>query len=83
MIPKRHKPVADYLRGIGAMNIHMGRSGKHPRIVFEFDGRERYLSIPGSPSDSMRGFRNTIGDLRRLLGLQGAPRQAAERGAQL
>lgn len=44
------------------------RSGRHLRLVWIERGRERFYVFPGSPSDSMRGLRNALADLRRMLG---------------
>ena len=45
------------------------RGGKHPRIVYMHEGRQRFYVFPGSPSDGQHGIRNAVADLRRHLGL--------------
>ncbi len=46
----------------------IGRFG-HPRLYYIYEGREQYVILPGSPSDSRAGIRNAVGFLRRQLGI--------------
>lgn len=63
-------------RGI-AWRIDHGR--KHPRIVWQQDGRDRWYVIPGSPSDH-RSIQACLTDLRRLLGGRVVVKSARRKG---
>lgn len=55
--------------------------GKHPRLVLSFGRGERFVVYPASPSDSRRGVRAFITDVRCELKLLGAQRTEKERRA--
>jgi hypothetical protein len=57
-----------------AVNFEMG--GRHPRAVLTFNGKERFVTIPSSPGDSVHGPRNNIALVRRTLKALGAIRAA-------
>lgn len=56
--------------------IHFDRTGKHPRAVLAFNGKERFVTIPGTPGDAVHGPRNNIAIVRRTLKMLGAIRVA-------
>ncbi|EPY00449.1 hypothetical protein [Magnetospirillum fulvum] len=56
------------LKAAGVEHYKVERGGKHPRLVFEHDGRQFSYTLPGSPSDH-RALLNMVHDLRGLLGL--------------
>jgi len=60
--------IARELKTAGVEHYRVERGGKHPRLVFEHDGRPFSYTLPGSPSDH-RALLNMVHDLRGLLGL--------------
>lgn len=54
------------LEAHGVHKVALERGGKHPRLVFTHEGKERSLVFPCTPSDP-RSVANTLADLRRLL----------------
>jgi len=67
--------IARELKAAGVEHYKVERGGKHPRLVFEHDGRQLSYTLPGSPSDH-RALLNMVHDLRGLLGFN-LPRPAA------
>lgn len=63
--------------GVAFRHEHPRGKG-HPRIVVAFGSRERFVTFPGTPSDSLRGVRNHIADLRKALREMGAERREVE-----
>lgn len=59
------------------------RGKGHPRIVLGFNGRERFVTFPGTPSDSVRGPANFVTDLRKALRALGAVRSEREAARQV
>ena len=76
------REVAAYLESIGATGIRIepARSLGHPRLVFEYGGREWRTVIAGTPSCAF-SVRKKIADLQRLLGLRDNDRHVGERRA--
>jgi len=66
--------IARQLKAAGVEHYRVERGGKHPRLVFEHDGRQLSYILPGSPSDH-RALMNMVHDLRGMLGLN-LPRPA-------
>jgi len=66
--------IARELKSAGVDDYKVERGGKHPRLVFDHDGRQISYTLPGSPSDH-RALLNMVHDLRGLLGLN-LPRPA-------
>ncbi len=55
--------------GVTEYSVHThGRTG-HPRFTYTYQGAERTVILPASPSDSRAGLRNAVGFLRRQLGI--------------
>lgn len=54
--------------GCATYEIRRSRRG-HPRLYYTWQGRERFYVLPGTASDSYRGVRNAVADLRRELGV--------------
>lgn len=50
--------------------------GKHPRATISFNGKERFVTIPSSPGDTVHGPKNNIAIVRRTLKALGALRVA-------
>jgi hypothetical protein len=48
------------------------RSKNHPRIYFTHQGKEQFYVVPSSGSDSFRGVKNALSDIRRMIGASGA-----------
>lgn len=71
--------VCDFLRSVGAENVRLGRGGKHPRVLFEWKGEERFHTMPGTPGDTIRGPKNAIAELRHDLGLTEPVKRVGER----
>lgn len=63
-----HREVRAYLAGIGAEDVRITGGGKHQRLAFRFDGRERHMPISGSPGEDT-AFWTKRRDIRRALGL--------------
>lgn len=61
---------AEFTRA-GVTEWHIEQGGKHPRIVYQHEGVERFYVIPATPSDSARGVLNMASDLRKALGITG------------
>lgn len=76
---KHIEPIADFLRNAGAEQIHLEHGGKHPRLVYTWQGRERFYVVPVSPGDTYRGTKNAISDLRHALGLTGTEKRVGAR----
>src|SRR6266851_8853082 len=71
------KAMLSFLRSIGATNIHEEPGGKHLRLVFEYDGVERFHTI--TDSDAIFGPKKAVADLKRMLGLQANGKRIGER----
>ncbi|WP_416463236.1 hypothetical protein [Sphingomonas sp. VDB2] len=56
--------------------VNFDRTGRHPRAVLHFNGRERFVTIPGTPGDTAHGPKNNIAIVRRTLKALGAIRVA-------
>jgi len=69
--------MEDFLRSIGATNIRDKPGGKHLRLVFEYDGVERFHTI--TDSDAIFGPKKAVADLKRMLGLQANGKRIGER----
>jgi hypothetical protein len=53
---------------LGARGVRFERGTKHCRMFITLlTGQERFLVVSMSPSDSLRGTKNAIGQLRRML----------------
>lgn len=74
------REVAAYLASIGAtaIRIEPARSLGHPKIAFEYAGREWRTVIAGTPSTPFSA-QHKINDLKRLLGLRDGQRRIGER----
>ncbi len=68
-----------FLETAGAERVRLEHHGRHPRIVFRWQGADAFYVLPGSPGDSARGRQNTISDLRRRLGIGHSEKQVGER----
>ncbi|KKW93943.1 hypothetical protein [Sphingobium chungbukense] len=66
----RHWPGATVLFEMG---------GKHRRAIFKFNGKERFVTMPTSPGDTVHGPKNNIAIIRRTLKALGAIRAVRER----
>ncbi|WP_148648311.1 hypothetical protein [Sphingobium cupriresistens] len=60
--------------------VNFDRTGRHPRAVLHFNGRERFVTIPGTPGDTVHGPKNNIAIIRRTLNALGAIRVAVPFG---
>jgi hypothetical protein len=76
---EQHREVVTFLREAGADAVRMEMGGKHARVVFEWRGREQFYVLPGTPSDSRRGAKNSISDIRHMLGLVVREKQVGTR----
>ncbi|NML88723.1 hypothetical protein HHL26_06535 [Sphingobium sp. TB-6] len=50
--------------------------GKHRRAIFKFNGKERFVTMPTSPGDTVHGPKNNLAIIRRSLKALGAIRVA-------
>jgi hypothetical protein len=57
------------LATFGVDRWHIDRSHHHPRLIFEWDGREISYVMAGSSSD-WRSMRNAVSSLRRVMGVR-------------
>ncbi|MGI9489050.1 MAG: type II toxin-antitoxin system HicA family toxin [Geminicoccaceae bacterium] len=57
------------LENYGATHVRVEQGGKHHRLVFTHDGKERFYVVPGTPSDR-RGTLNALADIRHILGVR-------------
>jgi hypothetical protein len=68
----------DYVTKIGhlldayGIDYQFKHRGRHPAVVVMHDGHARTYFFPSSGSD-WRGPERAVSDLRRMLGLRGAP----------
>lgn len=60
--------VEAFLRASGVDRIRIEKGGRHPKLVFMWQGREIKRVISATPSDA-RAPLNAIADLRREMGL--------------
>ncbi len=74
-----HRQVMDWLRENGAQDIRLVQTNNHPRVVFDWQGRERFYVVPGTPGDSRCAVHNSLRDLRRMLGLTPTEKRVGER----
>lgn len=52
----------------GVTRYEVKKRGKHPKLVFEFNGRRISITYPSSPSEQ-RGLKNAISALRHRMGV--------------
>jgi hypothetical protein len=59
----------------GIREFEFKSGGKHPRVVFQKDGRNHMVVYSSSTSNGWRQTRDSLSDLRRILGHpnEGAP----------
>lgn len=74
-----HRAVIDYLRELGAADVHMAPGGRHPRIVFTWDGRERKLVVSSSPATVEGAIGKACAEIRKMLGLDEKHRHHVEK----
>ena len=60
--------LTDWLRNYGAENITINKGGKHPRLVFNFNGHPRGYVVSGTPTNVDHTIYNAQADIRKLLG---------------
>ncbi|MDJ0513099.1 MAG: hypothetical protein QNJ62_06615 [Methyloceanibacter sp.] len=59
------------LEAHGVTKVETGTTGgDHQELRFSFRGRELRFIYPSSPSDNWRGLRNSLANLRHLLGVK-------------
>jgi hypothetical protein len=63
------RKITAFLAEIGADNISIASGGKHPRVVFRYNGEARQHIIAGTPGRPDESARRAIEDIRRSLGL--------------
>lgn len=62
--------LVEELRINGVNDYHFDNKGRHNKLRFCCNGQSHLLVFPKTPSDSYRGVRNCLSDLRRLLGVR-------------
>lgn len=67
---RQFRPFIDELEFHGAKDITLCKQGRHPRLLFTWKGRGRFLMLSKTPSDNHRGLKNCMSDLRKLLGVK-------------
>ena len=58
--------VAEAVR-LGCSNVRIDRVHRHPRLFGTIGAETILIIFPGSPSDTRRGWRNAIAELRRAV----------------
>lgn len=53
----------------GACDVQIVQGGKHPRVSYVWNGNSGFYVFSGTPSDSRRGTKNAVCELRKILGL--------------
>lgn len=48
---KHVEPIRDFLREAGAKGVHLEHGRKHPRLVYNWKGQERFATNWGSRGD--------------------------------
>jgi hypothetical protein len=67
MVRKEYeRALRNVLEAHGILRAKLDAKHRHPRLIFEVDGQERFFVFPGSASDH-RSVKNSISQLRRLL----------------
>lgn len=74
-----HRQIIDWLNANGATDVRYQQTNNHPRVVFIWNGRERFYVMPGTPGDTMRAIKNATHDLRRMLGLTPTQKRIGQR----
>jgi hypothetical protein len=64
---EHHRMIVRWLEGQGASNITIVHKSRHPRVVFDWGGREYRHPVSFSPRCEYRAVRNTVAQLRRLM----------------
>ena len=67
--------IRDIMKGMermGCTDLRFQTGKKHPRIYFRHGGREMFKTVPGTPSDNYHTVRNSLSELRHMLGIVGA-----------
>lgn len=73
------REIKDWLEEHGAAGVRVEQGGKHPRVIFRFEGQERFYVTAGTPGDRSCGLDNTRSDLRHMLGLVPAIKRVGRR----
>lgn len=63
------KTLRDEIERIGGEFVKTTHGGKHPRLYFRHDGKERFYVYPSSSSDR-RAVLNAVSDIRRMCGVR-------------
>jgi len=66
-VKKHDREIIRYLKRMGATNIDIRPGGKHPRIVFAWNGVARYYPIRCSPGNIEHSVRDTIHSIKALV----------------
>lgn len=74
-----HRDIMDWLRDHGATEINYVQTNNHPRITFQHGGREWFYVVPGTPGDHYRAVKNSVTDIRRMLGLTPTIKRVGQR----
>lgn len=75
----QQRRIIAFLEKSGASHIHVELGARHPRIVFNWQGKTLRYVVPGTPSDSLRAAHNAIADIKWLIGLQGGAKVIGQR----
>lgn len=63
------------------VSVTFGLRSKHGQAVLDYQGNSRFVVLPLSPSDSARGAKNSIADVRRECRALGASRLVSSSSA--
>lgn len=76
-IPKPHREVLDYLRSVGALQVHIEPGAKHVRAVFVWQERQFFFPLPSN--ETLTSVVAAKSDLNYLLGLVGRKKRVGAR----
>ena len=77
IVPEYRKTIAAVMRDAGIKEYRYEMGGRHPKLIYEKDGVERFYVLPGSPGDTVRGALNCEAELRRTVGAPKRRKKAA------
>ena len=78
---EHHRKIIAFLRSVGAEDPHMApaRGRGHPRVIWQWLGREFYHPVSASPGDNLWSTDKAIADIRRKIGLVSHTKRIGQR----
>lgn len=73
------RTIVGFLDDLGATDVVIANGGKHPRVVFRWNGQEHQRVISSTPTNPDESAWRAIDDIRRSLGLIDHEKRVGER----